>query len=270
MPLALCVGKGHFWPINPKSVDPLGFYKSHFMEAAGGGSGAAADVVPDPTPRALALIEHEWENPDVADLGEHAKAVLQDLFGAFCRFFWASENDPRAHHRPFSAQTASPRDGPPLSCPPGHRCSVVGRRAVPGTYSWRPTGDSVDTLNGLDKPQRWRLILAAQRVAKALDLRLEDPSAPFAHTIKYYTSVSKLMEGADGSQCDEPPMWMDAALAAVASDPPSAAELRYALYKQASHSLVGAYPILLYQHHGNNVKGGGRGCRDVLSAARRA
>ena len=74
------------------------------------------------------------------------------------------------------------------------------------------------------------------------------------------------MEGADGSQCDELPMWM----AAVASDPPSAADLLYALYKQASHSLVGAYPILLYLHHGNNVEGGGRGCRDGLSAARRA
>ena len=126
------------------------------------------------------------------------------------------------------------------------------------------------TLNGLDKGQRWSLVLAARRVAVALDLRLEDPSAPFAHTIKYYKSVSKLLEEADGSPCEDPPAWMDAAMASVASESPSAAELRYALYKQASHSLVGAYPILLYLHHGNNVEGGGRGCRDGLSAARRA
>jgi hypothetical protein len=33
---------------NPKSVDPLGFYKSHFGEVAGGGSGTVTSEVPNP------------------------------------------------------------------------------------------------------------------------------------------------------------------------------------------------------------------------------
>jgi hypothetical protein len=212
------------------------------MAAAGGGSGAAADAVPDPTPRAMELIEQEWGNPGVAALGDGAKEVLQDLFGAFSQFFSNPKNDPLARPAPCSAQTPPPRDGPPLRCSPGHRCSVEGRRAEPGTYSWRPGAASVATLNGLDKTQRWSLILVAQHVAAALDLRLVDPSAPFSHSIKYYKSVSKLLEEADGSQCADLPAWMDAAMASVASESPTAAELRYALYKQASHSLVGTRP----------------------------